>query len=167
MKVQGLEKWRPVVGFPSYLVSNQGRVFSNLSDKCLKPQPSGSGHLRVALRRNNRTHLELVHRVVLLAFVGPCPEGKESLHADDVPSNNRLGNLRWGTRSQNRRDAVRNERRRGGKQRGQALVRSQVVSIKRRLRAQVPVARIARAFRVSRTTIKKIADGRLWRDVLI
>ncbi|KKK51417.1 hypothetical protein LCGC14_3115180, partial [marine sediment metagenome] len=52
VKVQGLEKWRPVVGFRGYLVSNLGRVFSNLSDKCLKPQPSGSGHLRVALRRH-------------------------------------------------------------------------------------------------------------------
>lgn len=166
MKVQGLEKWRPVVGFRGYLVSNLGRVFSNRSDKCLKPQPSGSGHLRVAFRRNGRTHLELVHRVVLLAFVGPCPEGKESLHADDVPSNNRLGNLRWGTRSENRHDAVRNEKMRGGKQRGQALVRTQVREIKRRLRAKVPVSRIARAYRVSRTTIKKIADGRLWHDVL-
>lgn len=166
MKVQGLEKWRPVVGFRGYLVSNLGRVFSNRSDKCLKPQPSGSGHLRVAFRRNGRTHLELVHRVVLLAFVGPCPEGKESLHADDVPANNRLGNLRWGTRSENRHDAVRNEKMRGGKQRGQALVRTQVREIKRRLRAKVPVSRIARAYRVSRTTIKKIADGRLWRDVL-
>ncbi len=162
----GHEQWRPVPGFSGYLVSNLGRVYSGHSDRCLTPQPSGRGHLRVALRRAGETHMKLVHRLVLLAFVGPCPPGKECLHRDDVPSNNRLSNLRWGTRKENRQDAVRNERRRGGKQEGQALTRDQVRTIKRHLKTKVAVAKIARAFKVSRTTIKKIADGKIWKDVV-
>lgn len=162
----GLEQWRPVPGFPGYLVSNLGRVYSGHSDRCLRPQPSGRGHLRVALRRGGETHMRLVHRLVLKAFVGPCPDGQEALHEDDDPTNNRLGNLRWGTRSENRLDAVRNQRRRGGRQQGQALAREQVRAIKRHLQQGVPAARIARAFGVSRTTVRKIAEGKLWKDVL-
>jgi len=163
----GIEQWRPVVGFDGYMVSNLGRVYSGRSNKCLKPQPSGAGHLRVALRREGTTHLRLLHRVVLRAFVGPCPAGNEALHADDNPSNNKLGNLRWGTRSDNRQDAIRNERLRGGKQKGQALRRDQVASIKRHLRTNsCTKTRLAEAFNVSRATIGKIADGKIWKDVL-
>jgi len=32
----------------------------------------------------------------------------DSCHWDDDPANNRLENLRWGTRSENRKDSVRN-----------------------------------------------------------
>ena len=166
VKVQGLERWRHAVGFPGYLVSNHGRVFSDRSKKYLRPQPAGRGHLRVSFRREGETVLMLLHRVVLMAFVGPCPEGQEGLHYDDDPTNNRLGNLRWGTRRENRQDAIRNERLRGGKQVGQALYRSQVVSIKRYLRSRCSVTRIAKAFSVSRTTITKIRDGKIWADVL-
>lgn len=147
-------------------MSTLGRVYSGRSGKCLAPQPSGKGYLRVALRRDGSTHLRHVHRLVLLAYVGPCPEGHESLHHDDDPKNNRLANLRWGTRTENRLDAVRNLRRRGGKQRGAALTRDQVRRIKQHLRASVPRQRIASAFGVSRTTISKIADGRTWADVV-
>ena len=160
-----MEHWRPVPGFDAYMVSNHGRVWSTRSDKCLKPQPAGNGHLRVALRRHGETHLRGVHRLVLIAFVGPCPLGKECLHHDDDPTNNLLGNLRWGTRTENRFDAVRNLRLRGGRQKGQVLTRTQAASIKRLLRAKASHTRIALAFHVSRTTVGKIADGILWSDV--
>jgi hypothetical protein len=42
-----------------------------------------------------------VHRLVLLAFVGPCPAGHEVLHLNHQPADNRLENLRYGTRSEN------------------------------------------------------------------
>jgi hypothetical protein len=42
-----------------------------------------------------------VHHLVLEAFVGPCPEGMECLHGDDIPDNNILSNLQWGTRLAN------------------------------------------------------------------
>jgi hypothetical protein len=49
-----------------------------------------------------------VHRLVLLAFSGHCPPGKEGLHWDDDPTNNRLENLRWGTPGENQQDCIRN-----------------------------------------------------------
>lgn len=40
----------------------------------------------------------------MLAFVGPCPDGMEVCHNDGNPENNRVENLRYGTRSDNMRD---------------------------------------------------------------
>jgi hypothetical protein len=58
----------------------------------------------VALGRGNS---QCVHKLVLLAFVGPNPPKYECLHANGDPADNRLVNLRWGTRSENIQDAVR------------------------------------------------------------
>jgi hypothetical protein len=61
-----------------------------------------SGRRYVNLKGKGRR----IHRLVLQAFVGPCPAGQECCHGDGDPSNNVLSNLRWGTRSDNRRDSV-------------------------------------------------------------
>jgi hypothetical protein len=38
-----------------------------------------------------------VHRLVLEAFVGPCPDGHQCGHDNGVPSDNRVANLAWVT----------------------------------------------------------------------
>jgi hypothetical protein len=117
------ERWLPVVGWEGfYEVSDQGRVRSLartvwrsdgrrhfVAERLLTPRKSTtSAHQHVSLTRNNVSINQRVHRLVLAAFVGPCPPGMVSLHWDDVPTNNRLGNLRYGTRSENQHDRVRN-----------------------------------------------------------
>ena len=52
----------------------------------------------------------IVAHLILETFRGPRPPGMMALHWNDVDSDNRLENLRWGTESENRRDAVRNRR---------------------------------------------------------
>lgn len=47
-----------------------------------------------------------VHRLILLAFIGIPPIGKElCMHLDDNPSNNVLTNLQWGSNSENEKQA--------------------------------------------------------------
>ena len=48
-----------------------------------------------------------VHRLVLEAFVGPCPPGCETRHLNGNPADNRLCNLAWGTHRENAADKVR------------------------------------------------------------
>jgi len=48
-----------------------------------------------------------VHGLVMLAFVGPRPDNLEVLHFDGNKLNNRLDNLRYGTSSENKFEAVR------------------------------------------------------------
>lgn len=102
-----VECWLPVPGFEDqYQVSDLGRVRSLrwATPRVLRPGPSNYGHLSVVLGRGNT---RMVHALVLLAFVGARPSGAECRHLDGNPANNRLDNLRWGTRTENILDAVR------------------------------------------------------------
>lgn len=49
-----------------------------------------------------------IHKLVLEAFVGPCPNGMQCRHLDDDKTNNCIKNLCWGTQSENDRDAYKN-----------------------------------------------------------
>lgn len=110
------EIWKPVVGFEeSYEVSDRGRVRSidrvtphgaHRRGVELSAAPGHRGHLRVTLFDHGDRRLIYVHRLVLEAFVGPCPRGMECCHSDGDPKNNSLTNLRWDTRSANGLDAA-------------------------------------------------------------
>ena len=118
------EQWRPVVDYEGlYEVSDLGRVRSldritldrlgkryARKGRLLKPVKNTNGRLQVYLYRDGDQRPQQVHRLVLSAFVGPCPEGAEACHWDDDPTNNRLDNLRWASRSDNLYDRVRNGR---------------------------------------------------------
>lgn len=47
-----------------------------------------------------------VHHLVLETFVGPRPDGMETLHGDSNPGNPALSNLRWGTQIENSQQRV-------------------------------------------------------------
>jgi hypothetical protein len=117
------EQWRPIPGYEGlYQISDLGRVMSlgrvmtrtdgrqhTRQRKFMRPQPNSNGRLQVKLTaRNGSKRLYQVHRLAMAAFVGPCPEGMEVLHWDDDATNNRLSNLRYGTRLQNWMDRRRN-----------------------------------------------------------
>lgn len=116
------EQWRPVVGYEGrYEVSDFGRIRTvariapwgtttrRVDSKIRKPYPApNGGHLVLGLHLDHQVTNVYVHRVVLEAFVGPCPDGMEACHLDDDPTNNHLSNLRWDTRSGNLRDRYRN-----------------------------------------------------------
>jgi hypothetical protein len=60
------------------------------------------GYLRICLTRQDRSITTVkVHHLVLKAFVGPCPKGKQASHIDDNPWNARLSNLLWETNAEN------------------------------------------------------------------
>lgn len=102
------EKWRPVTEWSGYEVSNQGRIRSTKRKKLrmLKIQTARSGHRRVSLSKSGKSRPTLVHQIVLKSFVGPCPKGMMCRHLNGDPSDNRLSNLHWGTRSDNGHDSV-------------------------------------------------------------
>lgn len=93
--------WKPIPGFESYSVSESGLIRSNITGKVLKPFPRSKGYLSIDLSHDGRHCREYVHRLILLTFVGPCPQGFEACHGNDVNTDNRLDNLFWGTRQMN------------------------------------------------------------------
>jgi HNH endonuclease/NUMOD4 motif len=106
------ERWIPVPGYEGfYDVSDLGRVRSlprtTTRGGVLNPSTVTAGYFRVSLSRLGVITEMLVHQVVCLAFVGPRPDGLEVRHLDGNCQNNALGNLEYGTRSENAFDRVR------------------------------------------------------------
>lgn len=117
------DRWRPVPEWEgAYEVSDQGRVRSmprwawssrgkghwfKAGGIVLSPGIV-SGYARVVLQRDKAIKNVSIHRLVLLAFVGPCPAGMEACHHDDDRLNNVLTNLRWDTKPANCADRTRN-----------------------------------------------------------
>lgn len=120
------ERWLPVPGWDGvYEVSDLGRVRSlprrvpsrhewhptarAVPGRILRASPRGE-YLRVTLARDGRRYSVNVHRLVLEAFRGPAPTGMETLHGNGDGTDNRLGNLRWGTGVENQEDRRRHGR---------------------------------------------------------
>lgn len=117
------EAWKAIPGYEGlYEVSDQGRVRSldreyvrsdgvatRRRGRTLKPVVNTNGRHQVYLCiPGSKQKPCLVHRLVLEAFVGPCPEGMEACHYNDTFTDNRLCNLRWDTREANTADRIRN-----------------------------------------------------------
>lgn len=136
--------------------------------KDLKPRRGPKGHLHVKFRNGKKVSIaRYVHRLVLEAFVGPCPAGMECCHEDGDPGNNRLTNLRWDTHAGNMQDAVRHGTMRGKSRPGEAhpmvkLTAEQVAEIRRLRREGQKLKVIAARFRITTTQVSRIALGQSW-----
>lgn len=87
--------WRQIPDYPNYYVSNDGRVWSAISKKILKPQKDVKGYLRAEIRKDGKRSTIGIHRLVALAFI-PNPNNYETVdHIDFNKGNNRIENLRW------------------------------------------------------------------------
>jgi hypothetical protein len=111
------EEWKPVPGARHYEASSHGRVRSvdrvtggrQLRGKVLATRASAqTGYVLVNIRLDDGPAVtRSVHRLVLLAFAGECPDGQESCHEDDNPQHNwwhpdpDRTNLHWGDRDHN------------------------------------------------------------------
>jgi hypothetical protein len=100
---------KQIPGFPKYSITDDGSVWSTQKKvgKWLKLKKAKFGYLRASLWTGTKVITRMVHCLVLETFVGPCPKGAECRHLNSDPSDNRLNNLKWGTRSENAQDAIR------------------------------------------------------------
>lgn len=117
------EEWKSISGYEGYEVSNCGRVrsldrtihskngrYRLHKGRVLKQKKSKKGYLRVNLCGEDGTKTKSIHRLVLEAFIGPCPADMETRHLNGDPADNRLANLRYGTHGENILDIVRHGR---------------------------------------------------------
>ena len=107
------ETWKPIPGFAgAYEVSDHGNVRSLRGWRDLPiPYPltqnvNHKGYKRVVLSLDGKSKTWFVHVLVLLAFVGPKSGKLQTRHLNGNPADNRLSNLRYGTKSQNTHDQI-------------------------------------------------------------
>jgi hypothetical protein len=147
--INAREIWKSIPGYEGYYeVSNCGRVRSLdriiiRSDgikvpqigKLMRTQPTQHGRRSVMMCGPGlKTRRREVHRMVLEAFVGPCPENMEACHRDDDCTNNHLENLRWDTKRSNMQERDRNGKTVKGQTHGNAKLTDEGVREMRRLR---------------------------------
>ena len=92
-----------------YLISEYGDVYSERTNRFLKPAHTASGHQRVDIYGKHT----FIHRMVYQTWIGNVPNGLQINHRDDNKDNNHYSNLYAGTQKENIQDCVRNGNRQG------------------------------------------------------
>lgn len=156
-----------------YTVDIDGNVYSlkhrwgrRKKPLLLSQNTDRDGYKRVELYNSGKKKQYLVHRLVLVAFVGACPKGKICRHLDGNPANNKLDNIKWGTYKENEADKAEH----GTRLLGQNLPWTKltercVIRIRALVLAGIQKNHIAELFGVTPTTIGDITKRRSWKYV--
>lgn len=169
--------YRDVPGFPGYRVGDDGSVWSRRRrgpGDLLKAEwhrllegRQRTGHRVVGLcvwsGADYRVRTCFVHRLVLEAFVGPCPDGMQACHGDGNPANNRPENLRWDTIKANSADRIRH----GTDARGEKSCRAKINraiadAIRARYADGATGDELAAVYGIGRTTVYRVLRGESW-----
>lgn len=172
------EQWKLVPGYGDvYEVSDRGRVrsYSNygagrtkkLHPKILSQHTNSNGYMRVRLSSGVKGQsAKLVHRLVMLAFVGDSD--LEVNHKNANRTDNRLENLEYLTVKENRNYAYRVlGKRKAGNVRGESsggakLNESDIHSIRYEYKCGATVEYLAKKYMVARSTCVRAINGKTW-----
>lgn len=162
-----VETWRDIPGYEAvYQVSDWGRVRNLKTNYHLNPSTTDRGYLSVMLTINNKQRFR-VHRLVMLAFVGECPEGHEVNHKNGNKADNRLENLEYMTHSANVLHTYHSLKREPTRVFGEShglskLTENEVSQIRQALSNGKSQRKIASEYGVCQTTISLINRGVIW-----
>lgn len=172
-------EWRPVVGFNSdYAVSNDGRIMRLRDGKHgpykagqeLKQHSSAAGYKYISVSKNDTYKKPYVHRLVTMAFIGPCPKGYEVNHKNGIKDDNRLENLEYVTRSENLKHAYRELK--VNRASGEDAARSKLTEIQVKMIRDLYAAgsytmvELAEAFNITQPNVSYIIAGKSWNNIL-
>lgn len=164
--------WAPVRDWPGIEVSRDGRVRSwripgsktriATVPHELKLRRSGP-YLAVGTSTHGKYAKRFIHRLVLEAFVGPCPLGMESRHIDGDSHNNDLSNLGWATKAENENDKVRHGTHLvGSRSMRRKLDPDQVLAIRAAHKHGASLASLGRSHGVTWQSIQAIIRRKSW-----
>lgn len=167
-------KVRKVSWAKGYFVSRCGRVFSTRQNKWheLKPGRHNKGYLVVSLTPpGGRMKTVGVHTLVMEAWGPPRPgPNYEVCHFPDRdPANNRITNLRWGTRKDNSHDReFHGTVPRGEDHKGSVLKEHQVREarrLSRRCGGTLTDKELAARYGCGEDTVRDVLLGRTWAHI--
>lgn len=169
--VLAAEAWLTIPGFTRYSVSSLGRVRRDVM--VYRSQPGmcavqlKQGYPQVAVTSDaGKSITVMVHVLLMLAFVGPRPEGMHICHKDGNRANCSLDNLRYDTPLANVRDAMNHGTYAHGERIAQhRLVEAEVVEIIGLLEENQAYTTIAARYGVTPDAIFRIACGKNWKHI--
>lgn len=113
------DEFRSIPGFSQYRISRTSQLFRLATNgryrgkwvQVISYADSNRYQMAGLKSDSGKRTIVGVHRLLLLAFVGPPPLPRmDTCHGDGNPQNNTLENLRWGTRRENVADTRRHGR---------------------------------------------------------
>lgn len=165
-------EYRLVTGSKNYRVGSDGSVWSRRarwkqpSWTRLKPKTSRHGYKQFILYVNGKRKWVLVHRAVLMAFIGPPGPKMQCAHANGIKSDNRLENLRWATAVENAEDNRRNGVMQMGERHGRAtLTTADVIEIRTMRNNGHKSSDLAKRFKTSVKNINRVVKRKAWAHV--
>lgn len=86
---------KEIKGFSHYKITDDGRVWSNYSNRFLTPSINNKGYLNVDLCENGQRTHKAIHRLVAETYL-PNPKNLPMVnHKDENKTNNCVDNLEW------------------------------------------------------------------------
>jgi hypothetical protein len=179
------EIWQNIEGYEDcYQVSNLGRVKSldriiphkghetqHIKGKICKGKIiKAGGYVVVNISKNNNGKWIKVHQLVAKAFI-PNPENKREIdHINTIPTDNRVENLRWATRTENANNILTRQKNASSSKNKKCnvkLTKEQIIEIKEQLSEnnyRGIQTELAKKFNISITQINRIKLGKIWND---
>lgn len=165
------ELWLPIPSYEGlYEISNLGNVKSlsrtDLSNRQRPEKIIGlinkhNGYKVVTLTKGHLKKQLAVHRLVLLIFIGKCPENMEACHNDGNKANCSLENLRYDTHANNNRDKIKHKTiPKGSSHHMNKIPESDIASI---FYDKRPIKDLAQLYNVLPCSINAIKKRRNWR----
>ena len=172
------EIWAAIPGWSGYEASNLGRIRSVTRTVLTKQGPmvfkgrvlmtcvAKNHHPSITLHLGGKGKTIPVHRLVLLAFVGPPPPGMEACHYNCDWTDNRLENLRWDTPKANVADSIREGTQiRGEKSVHAKLTSSDVIRIRELVDSGIPQKEMISLFGVTQPQVSRIVLRKNWKHI--
>lgn len=165
-------QFKPIAGHEGYRVGDDGSVWTrrgrgpkptqNGEWKPMKLCKNHGGYLMVTLRPKKK---KLVHRLVLEAFVGPCPDGMEGSHYPDPTKDNcRLDNLRWETRKENCSHKIEHGSQAFAEDHHASKLNWELVDlIRTKSKAGVSYSILSQEIGISKATISQVVTEKTWK----
>lgn len=162
-----IETWVKHPRDDRYEISSFGRVRRSDTKRLRKPSVGKNGYcVSVFSRPGAKHHGHYVHRSVMEAFTGACPDGMEVSHLDGNRLNNSLSNLTYETRTANmHRKKEHGTEIIGIKNPARKLDESLVLKIREMKDAGLFQKDIAAIIGVSPMTVSRVVRGLLWSHV--
>ena len=85
----------------NYEIYEDGKVWSYLTNKWIKPRLHKSGYYYINIREGGKTQSFRLNRLVYEAFNGEIPDGMYVNHIDEDKTNNHISNLNLMTPKEN------------------------------------------------------------------
>lgn len=171
-----MEIWKNIPGLDNcYYVSNIGNIKSVgrvetgtgriRKDKMLSLCKDTSGYVNCRMMVDGKQKGFLVHRLVMLAFVGEDKERKFVNHKNGIKTDNRLENLEWCTRSENVKHSflIGLQSNKGENHPSHKMTWDKVAEIRSKFSPRKYSSRkLASEYGISKTNVLDIVNNKIW-----